>query len=307
MALDNFFSQKITLWKSEISLAQSPHTTTAYQNDLNHFLCFLSTHFAKEIDLQDIKSLKIADVRAWLSKRQESYNIRSTVRAFSAVKNFFEFGKKKQFIDVSPFDNMRPPKLAKLLPKPLSIEQALDVIENIQSVESIEWVGLRDKAFYMLLYSVGLRISEAIALNQKILKKDSIVIHGKGNKERVVPLLDPVKNCLNTYLNACPHLMRDHRPLFFGLFGKRLNVSVARLVLKKYARLSHLPDFATPHAFRHSCATHLINETDDLRAVQELLGHSSLSTTQIYTQISQEKLLKAYDHAHPCVVKKKQT
>ncbi|MBP9753093.1 MAG: tyrosine recombinase XerC, partial [Proteobacteria bacterium] len=299
MSVSQNILKKTNLWISEISIHLSSHTITAYKSDLDHFFNFLSNHFAKTIKEEDLQSLKVVDIRSWLSYRQESFDVRSTVRAFSAVKNFFEFAKKNNFIHTSPFENMKPPKLSKLLPKPLSKEQALDIIDNIQIIEDVEWVGLRDKAFFMLIYSVGLRISESLNLNQKIIKKNHIIIHGKGNKERVVPLIEMVKKSLIQYLNICPHLKGDNHPLFFGLQGKRLNVSVAQNTLKKYAKLSNLPDFATPHAFRHACATHLVNETDDLRAVQELLGHSSLSTTQIYTKVSQEKLLKTYNKAHP--------
>jgi integrase/recombinase XerC len=297
--MDEKILKQVDFWIKEKSIRSSPHTIVAYRADVIDFINFLSQHFGENCEIEKINNLKIQDVRSWLARRQDDYGIRSTVRAFSAVKNFFEYGKKNNFVDISPFENMSPPKLSKLLPKPLSKDQVLDVIDNIQHHSKTPWTGLRDKAFFMLLYSVGLRISEALALNQKILKNRHFTVCGKGDKERIVPLLQNVRDTLNEYLELCPFTKKNDAPLFYGIQGKRLNVSVAQNVLKHYKNETNLPDFATPHALRHSCATHLINETDDLRAIQELLGHASLSTTQIYTHVSQEKLLKSYNNAHP--------
>jgi integrase/recombinase XerC len=297
--MDQILSKIFSLWFEEISLNYSPHTICAYQKDVLHFFNFLSTHLGKECEQNDLILLKNQDIRSWLAKRQETFSLRSTVRAFSAVKMFFLYLKKHNVIESSPFDTMRPPKLAKLLPKPLSCEQAFDIINNVGSMAQKSWVGNRNEAFFALLYSVGLRISEALNLNQSILQNDHFVVLGKGKKQRVVPLLIEVKEKLLTYLSLCPFEQKKDSPLFYGEQGKRLNVSVAQKVLRDYKTLSYLPSYTTPHAFRHSCATHIIDQTNDLRTVQELLGHASLSTTQIYTKISQEKLLKSYNDAHP--------
>ncbi|CAO4834164.1 MAG: Tyrosine recombinase XerC [Holosporales bacterium] len=282
----------------------SPHTKRAYITDIEEFLAFESQYHGRLCDMDLLINLGIKDVRAWLMARQKTHSIRSTVRAFSAVKSFFSYLAKNNFIKTSPFFVMRPPRLKKLLPKALSIEQTFDILDNIDSNAKYPWVGYRDKALFMLIYSVGLRIQEALDLNQNILKAPSLLVQGKGNKTRYVPLLDSVKDQLSLYLKHCPHKLDDAAPLFYGVKGMRLTQGVAQKTMRCYKQFSRLPDHATPHALRHSCATHLIDQTDDIRTVSELLGHASLSTTQIYTHICQEKLRDTYQMAHPRASKK---
>jgi len=189
--------------------------------------------------------------------------------------------------------------MPKTLPRPLSQEQVFDMFESIPQLSDESWVGLRDKAFFMLIYSVGLRINEALKLNQGCLISQAILIKGKGGKQRSVPFMETVRKSLNHYLNLCPYAKGNNSPLFYGVKGGRLGVTPAERQLQRYREIANLPDSATPHALRHSCATHLIESSDDLRAVQELLGHASLSTTQIYTQIDKKKLLSTYLESHP--------
>lgn len=279
------------------SLNLSPHTIKAYRQDTLSFFVFFKNHIGEELTPEALMSLKPKDIRSWLASRQETHSVRSTVRAFSATKQFFSFLIDEGILESHPF--IRPPKLKNTLPRPLSQDQVFDIIDHIEGISDATWVGLRNKAFFMLLYSVGLRISEALTLDQAILKADHIVVLGKGSKQRSVPLLGDVKAAITGYLNLCPYEKSDKAPLFYGVRGKRLNVSVAEAQLQRYRELTGLPDSATPHALRHSCATHLVEDSDDLRAIQELLGHSNLSTTQLYTQVSQQKLMWAYSKAHP--------
>lgn len=298
----NFNIQK---WLNFIQTKTSHHTLRAYQQDAAHFSNFLKHHFGKEITQEDLKHLTIRDVRSWLSSRQSTYDIRSTARAFSCIKNLFQFLILEKHIEYSPFSQMRAPKVKKLLPKPLSIEQVFDVIQNLNENKDM-WINKRDQAFFMLVYSVGLRIQEALNLNQNMLDQDFFIVLGKGNKQRSLPLMANVKERIKSYLSICPYTLNKDAPLFYSQKGKRLSQGIMQKTLKTYRELYHLPDYATPHALRHSCATHLIDKTDNLRAVQDLLGHKSLSTTQIYTKISQEKIKKDYNKAHPCSVKEKE-
>lgn len=299
MTFDEKILKKITEFEEALSLYVSPHTRRAYIQDIKEYISFQNEYHSQLCTLETFQTLTVQDVRSWLSHRQKTHNLRSTVRSFSSLKKFFLFLKKNLLIESSPFFIMRPPRLHKLLPKALSVEQAFDVIENINVQSKQNWVGLRDKAFFTLIYSVGLRINEAINLNQNILKKNYFVVFGKGNKERTVPLIDKARESIREYIKVCPFQLSDKSPLFYGSQGKRLNASVAQRTLRNYRNDFLLPEHTTPHAFRHSCASHLIDKSDDIRTVQELLGHASLSTTQIYTQISQEKLLRTYNSAHP--------
>jgi integrase/recombinase XerC len=299
------FELSIKKWLNFIQIKISVHTLRAYSQDATQFLNFLKNHFGKEIEQDDIKNLTVRDVRSWLSARQDSYDIRSTARAFSCIKNLFHFLILHKYIDYSPFDQMKAPKVKKLLPKPLSIEQAFDVIQNINENKEA-WINKRNQAFFMLVYSVGLRIQEALNLNQNILDHDFFTVLGKGNKQRSLPLIENVKEKIQSYLSVCPYTLNKDAPLFYSQQGKRLSQGIMQKTLKTYRELYQLPDYATPHALRHSCATHLVDKTDNLRAVQDLLGHKSLSTTQIYTKISQTKIRKEYDKAHPCSVKQEE-
>ncbi|PIZ33055.1 MAG: recombinase XerC [Alphaproteobacteria bacterium CG_4_10_14_0_8_um_filter_37_21] len=297
--MDAAFKKIFDQWLNSLYGRYCENTLKAYSKDVRQFLQFLQQHFGGDISLSILQNLNVSNIRSWLSFRQGPYQVKSTGRAFSSVKMFFLFLQKHQHIRQSPFDVMRAPKTPKTLPRPLSQEQIFDVIENIAQLSDEPWVGYRDKAFFMLIYSVGLRISEALQLNQGCLISHVILIKGKGGKQRSVPLMETVKTALNNYLNICPYAKDNNAPLFYGVKGGRFAVNTAERQLQRYREIANLPESATPHALRHSCATHLIESSDDLRAVQELLGHASLSTTQIYTQIDKKKLLSTYLDAHP--------
>jgi integrase/recombinase XerC len=297
--LKNTFQQWLLYLKSGKAL--SSHTLDAYQTDLLQFFTFLKNHLGEEITLKVFTSLKRTEVRSWLADRHhKEYNMRSTARSLSSIKNFFRYLQKQKIIEDHLIFDIKPPKRTKTLPRPLSVDQALDLVANINQVSDQKWVGERDKALFMLIYSAGLRISEALSLDVEIMKSDDfLVIRGKGSKFRKVPFLDNVKKQIKFYLQNIPFTVQSNSPLFIGVQGKRLRRSIAEAQMRKYRHLVQLPDSATPHSLRHSCASHLMAATGDLRSIQELLGHASLSTTQIYTEIDKDYLMHAYHVAHP--------
>lgn len=209
---------------------------------------------------------------------------------------------------MTPLSFMRSPRIKVGLPRPLSIHDTQKLLEdmNMPSLDEeikgnkMEWVGLRDKALFTLLYATGMRISEGLSLKRTCLPLgDHLVIKGKGSKERLVPILEEVKQAIITYIDACPILLSPQDALFIGVKGNSLHPHVAQKVIRDYRRLVGLPETVTPHALRHSCATHLLSNEGDLRTIQELLGHASLTSTQIYTNVDQVQLLNTFKAAHP--------
>ena len=289
--------QALNDWK--LTLTHNDHTIKAYTNDVIGFIQFLTHHFGQSITLLVLATVTHQDIRSWLADRRTRYHMRSTQRAFSANKQFFRYLKQKGYLASNPFLNINLPKSQKPLPRPLSIDQAKTTIRDVSQDAQHTWIRLRDQALCLLLYSVGLRISEALNLNQECLTASMIQILGKGSKYRMVPLLDSVKDHLKAYLEQCPYPQGETYPLFYGAQGKRMNASIIRKTLQLYRTTHHLPKTVTPHAFRHSCATHILNNTTDIRALQDLLGHTSLSTTQRYVDIQQEKIYKQYSSFHP--------
>jgi integrase/recombinase XerC len=301
--LDSHLKEIFSSWLLYLKAgrAMSSNTLDAYRSDFLQFITFYQEHFAKSISLQIIISLTRSELRSWLSSRHlQSYHMRSTARALSSVKSFFHFLQKQKIMIDHPIFEMQPPKRQRTLPRPLSIDQALDLVDNINQISDNVWIGLRDKALFMLIYSAGLRISEALSLSvQDCQNGDYLTIKGKGGKFRKVPFLENVKQQIQEYLEKMPFATEKASPLFVGLRGKRLQRAIAEKQMRNYRHLAGLPDSATPHALRHSCASHLMSATGDLRAIQELLGHASLSTTQIYTEVDRDYLMKAYQAAHP--------
>jgi integrase/recombinase XerC len=275
----------------------SRHTAIAYHSDVVQFLNFLTKYFGKKIFLGDFENkLTHQDIRSWLSDRhQRNISNRSNARAMSAVKSFFQYLTDEKLISGNIFHQVAPLKKEKLLPRPLNEEETLQFINDIASYASVQWIGLRDRALFALIYSVGLRINEALQLDYEDTLSNHILILGKGAKERYIPLVPIVKEYIEAYQKICPYPTKKGTPLFWTIRGKRLSASQAEAIVANYRKLNLLPDSFTPHALRHSCATHLVAKTSDLRAVQELLGHASLSTTQIYTDIDQHRMLNAYN------------
>ncbi len=279
----------------------SRHTLRAYTGDITHFITFLNTHHGKAPSLQDISDAGIRDFRSWLSKKaMEGTGNASRARSLSGVKNFLSWCDKQGILHNAAISGLRSPKLPRKLPRPLQEGQAMQVLENADLLRAEDWIGMRDRALFTLLYGCGLRIDEALSLNVGDLPRDSFIrVRGKGNKERQVPVIEIVERALQAYLDICIFPTDADRPLFVGTRGKRLNQGVAQKAMRGLRSTLCLPETATPHALRHSFATHLLQNGANLREIQELLGHSSLSTTQRYTDVNAEELMRVYKAAHP--------
>lgn len=277
----------------------SENTLKAYQKDLDGFVFFLQNHLGEEISIKIIESLKAQDFRAWLAFLSQKKMAKTSIaRSMSVIRSFFKYLDQQNIVHNTVLKNIKSPKLPFSLPKSLSQTQMKDFLNAV--TEDNGWTDLRNKALFILLYGAGLRISEALSLNcSTVRNKDTLVIKGKGGKERLVPLLSSVQKSLQEYLNGFPFAIEEDTPLFIGIKGQRLNISVAEKEVRDLRRSLNLPETVTPHALRHSFATHLLEGNGDLRTIQELLGHASLSTTQRYTHASRARLKEVYQSTHP--------
>ena len=283
----------------------SDNTLISYKHDVKSFIEFISTHTGSEVSIKYLNDMKISDFRSFLSYlRNKDISSTSIARIISSLKSFFNYLLNINLIESTVVQSLRTPKQKKSLPRPISSELAIETIKHAQDMEKEKWIGMRNKSILMLLYGCGLRISEALSLNfEDINENDYLIIKGKGNKERMVPLMDYVKNDIENYIHECPKNFMKDDPLFVGKRLDRLSPRIIQYVLEKIRHNLSLPETATPHALRHSFATHLLDSGGDLRTIQELLGHSSLSTTQKYTKVETEKLYDAYSKTHPLAKK----
>jgi integrase/recombinase XerC len=281
----------------------SPKTLEAYARDVGQFLDFLSQHLGGAPSLKALARLSPADVRAFMAaRRSEGLSSRSLMRVMAGTRSFARFLERNGKGKVGALSAVRAPKIGKTLPKPLAIAAAKRISDtDLREGEAREpWVIARDAAVLGLLYGSGLRISEALSLKRKdFSKRDAITVTGKGNKTRMVPVLRQVAKLVADYIALCPIDLPADGALFVGTRGGPLSPRVVQLAMATLRGALGLPDTATPHALRHSFATHLLARGGDLRAIQELLGHASLSTTQIYTAVDSERLLEVYASAHP--------
>ncbi|MFR1675007.1 MAG: tyrosine recombinase XerC [Alphaproteobacteria bacterium] len=293
--------QLIVQWQSWLlnERRYSPHTLDAYSRDLSGFFDFAAEHLGKVPETADLAKLEVRDFRAYLSQRAARHIDKSSLaRELSTLKNFFKWLARYDILRNPALSVIRTPRRAKVLPKALEVNDTFNVIDEAQNLASNSWQGLRDTAIFTLLYGCGLRISEALSLNVgDIGNNDFLRIKGKGNKERIVPLLPVVVENINKYLAECPYQPKQGEPLFLGARGDRLVPRIIQRQMQKIRAYLGLPDNLTPHALRHSFATHLLAEGTDLRSIQELLGHASLTTTQRYTDVQIETLKKEYDKA----------
>ncbi|MGD9637959.1 MAG: tyrosine recombinase XerC [Alphaproteobacteria bacterium] len=300
----------IAAWLDWLKLEKrvSLHTIDGYARDLAAFLGFACEHTGDLPTIKILNNLKIADFRAFLSLRLASGISRSSMaRAMSSLHNFYKWGRKEKKLFNDNIKGVKAPKVPKSVPKPLAKDEAFDVIEIAKELYDEPWLANRDAAIFTLLYGCGLRISEALSLDIKDIPDSSFLkIRGKGDKERIVPVLPEVKEAILKYYNSRPFTKEKDEPLFVGLRGKRLDPGVVQRQMRKIRAYAGLPETATPHALRHSFATHLLEGSGNLRAVQELLGHSSLSTTQRYTEVDTGMMLKIYNKAHPRAKKTKE-
>ena len=290
-------------WLDELSGVggRAEKTIEAYRADLQSFLAFLQNYEGKTLGLGEISRLTTRTMRAWMAhERGRGLSARSLARALSAVKSFVAWQAEKDGFDPTAVLATRSPKFQKKLPRPLSEDAAREMISTVELQSPTDWVGLRDMAVVTLLYGCGLRISEAMGLLGRDLPLgDSLRILGKGKKERIVPVIPAARRAVEAYASACPFEITPDDPVFRGTRGGALNPRIVQKVMEKTRNQLGLPDTATPHAMRHSFATHLLNSGGDLRAIQELLGHASLSTTQAYTAVDTARLMDVYTAAHP--------
>ncbi|MBW9054291.1 tyrosine recombinase XerC [Rhizobium mesosinicum] len=280
----------------------SDHTLDAYERDTRQFLTFMTGHLGGPTTLRDIEALRPADFRAFLAaRRKEGSGARSVARNLAGIRSFLRHLEKKGLANAAGAGAVRSPKQPKSLPKPLSDRQAITVVSNEAQLHDEPWIAARDAAVMTLLYGCGLRISEALGLTLADIKAGTTTLRitGKGNKTRLVPLLPIVFEAVEKYRALCPFHLDEGEPLFRGARGGPLQPAIVQRAMQKLRSAFGLPETATPHALRHSFATHLLAGGGDLRTIQELLGHASLSTTQIYTGVDASRLLEVYDKAHP--------
>ena len=280
----------------------SGHTLDGYGRDLRKFLQFITGHLGYPPGLQDLEALKPRDFRGYLASRHaEGLARSSTARAMSTLRNFFRFMEQRGVVENAAIGAIKTPKVPHSVPKALTMEDALTTVITVGDLSDEPWIGKRDTAVMLLLYGCGLRIGEALGLDRGQVpeEEDSIVVTGKGDKQRLVPVLPVVSSAIRDYVEACPFDLAPDGPLFVGKRGKRLQARVIQRQMGILRARLGLPETATPHALRHSFATHLLAGGGDLRTIQELLGHASLSTTQRYTEVDAGRLKAVYDDAHP--------
>lgn len=279
----------------------SENTITAYRGDVAEFLAFMTEHHGAPQGLAALERIGVADMRAWMAHmRGMGLSARSLARKLSAVKSFYRWLAEREGFEPTAVLSTRAPKFRRKLPRPLAEDAAKKVIETVEHQSQEPWVAARDVAVVTLLYGCGLRISEALGLRGADAPLDrSLRITGKGGKERVVPVIDAARSAVDAYLDLCPHPKEPAAPLFRGVRGGALSPRIIQKVMARTRAQLGLPSTATPHALRHSFATHLLSAGGDLRAIQELLGHASLSTTQAYTAVDTARLMEIYDRAHP--------
>ncbi len=305
---DPDIAQEMARWLSHLGAERrlSPKTLEAYARDLRQCLDFLCAHWGERVTLKRFAALEATDVRAFMAmRRADDIAGRSLMRALAGLRSFGRFLEREGKGKVGALSAIRAPKVAKTLPKPLPMASAKRLADaDERAGEDREtWILARDAAVMALLYGSGLRISEALGLKRREVPRpgegDVLIVTGKGNKTRMVPVLQNVLALVQEYVSICPHALPPEGPIFVGARGGPLSPRIIQLAMERLRGALGLPDSATPHALRHSFATHLLSRGGDLRAIQELLGHSSLSTTQIYTGIDSERLLEVYASAHP--------
>ncbi|MEI6986315.1 MAG: tyrosine recombinase XerC [Rhodospirillaceae bacterium] len=295
-------------WRHWLSVERrvSPHTLDAYSADVVVFISFLAEHEGERPRLASLGETSLLDFRAWLSSRAaDGLCAASRARALAAVRNLFRWLDRSGRLHNRAIGLVCSPKLPRSLPRPLGEVDAVDLLDEAESASETFWIGKRDRALFTLLYGCGLRIDEALSLRRDqapaVLANGmaTLVVTGKVRKQRVVPVLPVVAEAIRDYLAACPFDEVGEAPLFLGVRGGRLNPGVAQRQMRNLRAVMGLPDSVTPHALRHSFATHLLIDGADLRTIQDLLGHASLSTTQHYTEVDGERLMAVYNKAHP--------
>nr|WP_283254979.1 tyrosine recombinase XerC [Marivita sp. GX14005] len=276
-------------------------TIAAYRSDVVDFIAFMTGYKGAPLGLSPLAEISVTDMRAWMARtRSEGIGARSLARKLSAVKSFYRWLAEREGFEPTAVLSARAPKFEKKLPRPLKEDAARAMIDTVGAQSHKSWIGVRDMAVVTLLYGCGLRISEALGLTGRDLPLgDTLRILGKGSKERIVPLLPVARAAVERYVAICPFEITGDSPVFRGARGGPLNPRLVQKVTERARLQLGLPATATPHAMRHSFATHLLSAGGDLRAIQELLGHASLSTTQAYTSVDTVHLMRVYEATHP--------
>jgi len=291
------------LWLDYLKVEKrfSPHTLRAYVADLRGFFDFITRHHGKPPSLHALGALTIGDFRSWLSRETaEGASAATRARMLASLRSFFKWMDKNGHLHNAAIGHIRTPKQPKRLPRALPPDQAQRLIEEADTQAKEDWIGLRDRALFCLLYGCGLRIDEALKLNfGNRPQNGDLRVMGKGGKERYVPVIPIVEKLLDAYIAAAPVAFEKQTPLFVGTRGGRLHQGVAQRQLRHLRRALGLPETLTPHALRHSFATHILANGANLRAIQELLGHASVTTTQRYTDFDNAQLLEIYARSHP--------
>lgn len=282
---------------------RSNDTAKAYERDLRQFLTFVKHDLSHAPCLADLSSLDVKTFRRFLAKRRKAgVSSRSLARTMSALRTFFRWLEQQGLANQQAIHRVATPKVPRSLPKPLTVDKATDLTQHTTADVGSDWISARNTAVVLLLYGAGLRISEALSITQRnapTTGRDVIRITGKGKKERLVPILPVVQNAVSAYLDQCPFPIEPDDQIFRGEKGGPLSPRIVQLLIANLRDVLGLPQTATPHALRHSFATHLLSGGADLRQIQELLGHASLSTTQVYTEVERDRLIAVYDKAHP--------
>ncbi len=289
-------------WQDHLSgvEARAANTVAAYAKDVTAFLHFLQAHLGQQQGMAALRAVGTSEMRAWMAAvRSGGASARSLARALSAVKSFYRWLGDREGFDPSQVLAIKGPSYKKRLPRPVAPDAARDMMSAVADRDEA-WIGARDLAVLALLYGCGLRISEALSLTFAAHPlPDVLRVRGKGGKERMVPVIPVTRDAVAAYVRLCPFELLPESPLFCGVRGGALSPRVVQKAVARARQSLGLPATATPHALRHSFATHLLSAGGDLRAIQELLGHASLSTTQAYTEVDAARLVEVYENAHP--------
>lgn len=294
--LDEFIGKWLEYLKHE--KGYSDHTIISYKKDIEDFVAFLSDYNNGQPSFEDMKKVDLQTMRSYLSKRKiSSFSNSSSARTLSGIKNFYRFIYQVTNFSNDAAMNIKSPKKAQTLPKALSFSEVMSAINNMDFDDKEQWVNLRDKALLMVIYSTGMRISEALSITKKQLGSEYIIVKGKGSKERMIPWINEARNVINNYMEILPFAIEQDDMIFRGIKGGVLAAGVFSRKLVSLRRSLGLPEHLSAHAFRHSYATHLLENGADLRSIQELLGHADLTSTQRYTKVNLDHLIKSYNKA----------
>ena len=303
LAISPAAREALEAWLTHLRVldGRAEKTVTAYAADLRGWLGFLAQHRGGTEGLEALMDVPVSDLRAWMAHEQaRGVAPRSVARALSAVKGFTAWLSDRRGFDATTVLSTRAPRFQRKLPRPLSVEAAADVLDMVGEDARLPWIAARDTAVVTLLYGCGLRISEALGLTGAESPLPEVLrIRGKGGKDRLVPVLPVARDAVAAYADLCPFDLRPDQALFRGMRGGPLNPRLIAAAMERTRNRLGLPATATPHALRHSFATHLLAEGGDLRTIQELLGHASLSTTQAYTAVDAARLMQVYADSHP--------